>query len=75
MTLDYIDSEKELEATISLLFCGVSENGLSAYISGSVVDYLTILEGDQFWASIEPCYGMMGGSFKCTSVTAALANT
>lgn len=22
-----------------------------------------------------PCYGMMGGSFKCTSVTAAVENT
>ncbi|WP_028886823.1 Imm50 family immunity protein [Teredinibacter turnerae] len=73
LTLDYIDSDKKVKGTVFLRFTGVSENELSIYESGSVIDKLQITEGDQYRVSIEPCYGL-GGSFKCTSVVAEVAN-
>ena len=73
LVLEYIDSNKNIKGTVSISFGGVRENNLSEYERGSVIDTLKILEGNQFWVSIEPCYGI-GGSFKCTSVVAKVTN-
>ena len=71
--LNYIDSDKKMEGTVFLSFMGVTENELSIYEPGSVVDKLEIVEGDRYRVSIEPCYGL-AGSFKCTSVVAKVTN-
>ncbi|MCK7599187.1 immunity 50 family protein [Microbulbifer sp. CAU 1566] len=73
LVLEYIDSNKNIQGTVSISFYGVTGNSLSEYEPSSVIDTLKILEGKQFWVSIEPCYGM-GGSFKCTSVVAKIEN-
>ena len=67
LSISYIDGEKQVGATVSLKFSGVSEVDLSELRSENVLDALRISAGVPVQVSIEACYGLYG-SFCCESV-------
>lgn len=73
LEINYIDTDKALEALVKITFRGVSDVELSENFPNSVVDTLKILSGNLHRVSIEPCYGL-GGSFKCREIQASIAN-
>ena len=68
LSIDYIDSDKALAATVVLQFSGVSELELSELMSVNVLDALHIAEGDPVQVTLESAYGLTG-AFRCKEVS------
>ncbi len=66
----YIDAHLHKQATVSLLFQGVSDVQFSELLSENVVDELQIGVGSPIQVVLESSYGLCG-SFVCCSVTVA----
>ncbi|WP_370979732.1 Imm50 family immunity protein [Agaribacterium sp. ZY112] len=67
LQIDYIDSDQDIRAVITITFIGITNQELSTYEPNSVVDELSITPGSKYKVQIDSCFGL-SGIFNCQSI-------